>query len=176
MENFENSHTGNDHTYRTGSTNPPKSHRGLVAVLLILVIVLTSIVTLLGMMNIRLFRLLEEQNNQSVRFSEDKSETLEETDGVSVPQLGLTGQEIEGLYRSYQEWPQGLYICQVTPDGPAEQADIRPGDILVAMDGVPISCHEDFQEKATQLEPGNCLELTIFREEEELTVTLTVEE
>ena len=172
MENYENSPSGNDHIYRTGSTNPPKSHRGLVAVLLILVILLTSAVTILGMMNVRLFRMLEEQ--ESVQFS--KAAPLEDTQGVHVPELGLTGQEIENLYRSYQEWPQGLYICQVTPDSPAQRADIRPGDILVSVDGAPIASQEAFQEKTAQLQPGNALQLTIFREEQELTVTLTVED
>ncbi len=46
----------NQGTYRTGSTKPPKSHGGLVAVLLVLVILLTGIITILGLVNIRLFR------------------------------------------------------------------------------------------------------------------------
>jgi len=42
--------------YRNGSTKPPKSHGGLVAVLLIAVILLCGIVTVLSFMNIRLFK------------------------------------------------------------------------------------------------------------------------
>ena len=46
----------NQGTYRTGSTRPPKSHSGLVALLLVLVILLFGITTILGIVNIRLFR------------------------------------------------------------------------------------------------------------------------
>ena len=42
--------------YGTGSTQPPKSRGGLVAVLLIAVIFLTGIVTVLGILNIRLVK------------------------------------------------------------------------------------------------------------------------
>ncbi len=46
--------------YGTGRTQPPKNHTGLVALLLILVIFLTGIVTVLGILNIRLSRQLSQ--------------------------------------------------------------------------------------------------------------------
>ena len=46
----------NQGTYRTGSTRPPKSHGGLIALLLVLVILLSGITTILGVVNIRLFQ------------------------------------------------------------------------------------------------------------------------
>lgn len=179
MKEFEN-----DHTYRTGSTNPPKSYRGIIAVLLILVIVLISVVTVLGMMNIRLFRLLEAQQTAgAVEFSNNGVEEASVTapsDGVYVPVLGLTGAEIESVYRSYNEWPQGLYITAVSPGSPAERADLLPGDILVAIDGVPVTGEADCQEKLGLLQPGHTLQLTVFRKHEdqagELTVALTAAE
>ena len=42
--------------YQTGSTKPPKSHSGLIAVLLVIVILLSGVITVLGLMNIQLFR------------------------------------------------------------------------------------------------------------------------
>lgn len=165
-------------TYRTGSTNPPKSHRGLVAVLLILVILLASITTLLGMMNIKLFKLLEEKKNESLSFSSEQSEVsaaaFTAQEGIEAPALGLTGQEMESLYRSYNQWPQGVYITQVTPDSPADRADLRPGDILTDIDGCPITTQGELEEKIAGLAPGHTLKLTIFRDTEELTVTLTL--
>ena len=50
----------NQGIYRTGSTRPPKSHGGIIAVLLTLVILLTGITTILGLVNIRLFRQVNE--------------------------------------------------------------------------------------------------------------------
>ncbi len=51
----------NQGTYRTGSTRPPKSHGGLIAVLLVLVILLSGITTILGVVNVRLFRQVNQE-------------------------------------------------------------------------------------------------------------------
>ena len=45
-------------SWQTGSTNPPKSRGGLAAVLLVLVIFLSGIVTVLGILNVKLFQQL----------------------------------------------------------------------------------------------------------------------
>ena len=49
-EPWEQSH------YRTGDTNPRKSHRGALAILLVSAILLGGVVTVSGLLNIRLFR------------------------------------------------------------------------------------------------------------------------
>lgn len=161
----------NPHTYRTGSTNPPKSRRGLVTVLLILVILLATVSTLLSMMNVRLFRLLEQQNEESLHFTPENGvapASAELPEGVCLPELGLTGQEVDDLYCSYHQVPQGIYITQVLQDSAAHQGDLRPGDIVTAVNGQPVMNEADFQEKMT----GNPLTLTVFREENTLTITL----
>ena len=64
--------------YGTGRTQPPKSRGGLVALLLILVIFLTGIVTVLGILNIQLFRQLRAQDmgqEASISFSQLADET-----------------------------------------------------------------------------------------------------
>lgn len=167
-------------TYRTGSTNPPKSHQGIIAFLLILVTVLCSIVTVLGMMNIRLHLLLQDswQQPESANPSElalaDAGEELA-FGAESDPILGLTCQSIDTLYRSYNGWPDGLYISQVAPDSAAQLADIRPGDILVAVNGTPICLTEDWEQTMDAIVPGQAVTLTIYREKTEFTVTLTKE-
>ena len=64
--------------YGTGRTQPPKNRGGLVALLLILVIFLTGIVTVLGILNIQLFRQLRAQDpgqEASISFSQLAEET-----------------------------------------------------------------------------------------------------
>ncbi|MBQ4600676.1 MAG: trypsin-like peptidase domain-containing protein [Oscillospiraceae bacterium] len=59
-------------TYQTGKTTPPKSHGGLVAVLLVLVILLCGIVSVLGLLNVRLFAQIKNQKGSDesmLRFS-----------------------------------------------------------------------------------------------------------
>ena len=53
----------NLHEYRTGRTRPKKSHSGLIAFFLIAAIFLGGIVSALGLLNIRLFKRLEEPDN-----------------------------------------------------------------------------------------------------------------
>ena len=82
-----------ENSWQTGSTNPPKSRGGLVAVLLVLVIFLSGIVTVLGILNVKLFQELnqkEQEEELAISF------TLEETAGTlptSVPQETEPAQE-----------------------------------------------------------------------------------
>ena len=62
--------------YGTGRTKPPKNHTGMIALLLVLIIFLTGIITVLGLLNVRLFRELntqeKEEDTLSISFSEVK--------------------------------------------------------------------------------------------------------
>lgn len=164
-------------TYSTGSTVPPKSYQGIIAALLILVTVLCSIVTVLGMMNIRLWNLLEnvevqapeEENKVAMAQSLDRQIAVEES---SI--LGMTCQEISGVYRSYNGWPDGLYISQIEPGSLADLGDIRPGDILVAVNGAPVTLQEELEQAVSQVPAEGVLKLTLYREEKQITVLLKV--
>ena len=56
--NTKNKDPWDEGVYGTGSTMPPKSHEGLIALLLILVIFLSGIISVLSFLNIRLFQQL----------------------------------------------------------------------------------------------------------------------
>ena len=62
-------------SFRTGSTKPPKSRGGLIAVLLICVILLCSISGALGIMNVRLFSRLQQEKEGSLSFYEGTNST-----------------------------------------------------------------------------------------------------
>ena len=47
--------------YETGRTRPPKSHGGLIALLLVIVIFLGGLVSVLGILNVRLFAQLQDR-------------------------------------------------------------------------------------------------------------------
>ena len=53
-----NSNSWDDSVYGTGPTQPPKDRGGIIALLLVLVIMLCGIITVLGIMNIKLFQKL----------------------------------------------------------------------------------------------------------------------
>jgi len=103
-----------DGVYGIGNTQPPKNHGGLIALLLIVVIFLSGIVTTLGIMNVQLFKELEQLSETvdsvPMSFSEDQTaETVLPTtepdqdlvaihagDGASI-QLTPTPQGVENI-------------------------------------------------------------------------------
>ena len=71
-QNYPHYDPWNQNEYRTGSTKPPKRHGGLIAVLLVIVILLSGVVSILGVMNVRLFKQLhleEAEQDLPIMFS-----------------------------------------------------------------------------------------------------------
>ena len=72
-------------SWQTGSTEPPRDKNGVTALLLILVIFLCGIITVLGILNVKLFNQLQvaEEASTSIRFLPE--ETLPETMPLEAP-------------------------------------------------------------------------------------------
>ena len=78
-----------DGVYGTGCTEPPKSHRAVIAILLVAVIFLGGISTALSVLNIRLFQQLNEQKADTVAFaSANAGDGTPVSGGRSVPLQG----------------------------------------------------------------------------------------
>ena len=165
-----------NHCYRTGETAPRKSHQGLITFLLIVVIVLCGIISILSMLNIRLFRMLEQQNPTSAVFSRTASSVTEGEQGVFSASIGACGQNISELYRSYHAWPEGVYISRVEPGSPAERSDLRPGDILMTVNQLPVPDEAAFSAAVGDLTAGEPASVTVYREHQTLTLTLFTSE
>jgi len=58
----------------------------------------------------------------------------------------------------------GLRIVAVDAGGPAEQAGIRPGDLILAVGAHQARDPDDFSRAVGRTRPGEALELTIFRQ------------
>lgn len=74
--------------YGTGNTRPPKNHGGIIALLLITVIFLSGIVSILGLMNVKLFNELKQKTKQEQEmpvsfYNVEESNTLSDT--ASIP-------------------------------------------------------------------------------------------
>ena len=63
------------------------------------------------------------------------------------PWLGLYSQDTEG----------GVVVLDVTPGGPASDADVRPGDIILAIDGQSVSGLADLYAKVWALGPAGVM-------------------
>ena len=145
-------------TYSTGSTNPPKSHGGKVALLFAVGIFCCGVFTTLGLMRIRLFTLnaFPADPTVTISFHGTGSEVEPSHMPTSVEKeslasksksLGITGEVISPFHQSFYHWPAGFYITEVTKDSPADKNNITPGDILVSVGGISagdISAVRDF--------------------------------
>ena len=68
----------------------------------------------------------------------------------------------------------GAIIAGVLKGGPADKAGMRPGDILVAVEGKPVSDTTDMLNLIAQLTPGNKAKMTVLRKGQESTVDVVV--
>ena len=76
-------------SYETGSTNPPKSRGGILAVLLIAVIFLGGICCALGIMNVKLFQKLQSQQGADAGLSFHESSIPSQTAATQASQTTL---------------------------------------------------------------------------------------
>lgn len=81
MDERKNHHHSawDDSVYGTGPTQPPKDKGGMYAALLILIIFLCGIITLLGLLNIKLSQKLRSQENRDYAISFTAGQTEPET-------------------------------------------------------------------------------------------------
>lgn len=68
----------------------------------------------------------------------------------------------------------GAIIAGVLRGGPADKAGIKPGDILVAVDGKPVSDTTDMLNVIAQLTPGSKATMTVMRKNRESTIDIVV--
>jgi S1-C subfamily serine protease len=70
--------------------------------------------------------------------------------------------------------PQGVGVVDVIPGGPATTAGIRPGDVIVAVDGMQTPTSEALGTVLAELKPGQEVPVTVKRggAQEDLPVTL----
>jgi S1-C subfamily serine protease len=102
-------------------------------------------------------------------------------DGYYVyPWLGLTGQtEIDLFTAQDLGLPQshGVLVIDVTAGGPSDAAGLREGDLVVQIDGEPLT---DFGDLISYLvaktEPGQVVDMTVIRDGETLQFPVTLGE
>ena len=99
-----------DQYYGTGNTEPPKQRHGAMALMLILIIFLFGIITVLGVLNIRLFqelKLKKKEAELSISFVTEATVVQEETIDLHLPQeASLDEEEIVRSSMQLEQSPQ----------------------------------------------------------------------
>ena len=73
-------------------------------------------------------------------------------------------------------WPPGAMVLEVEEDSPAEKAGLKPGDIILALDGQELDEEHPLPRLIRSRRPGDEVELKVWRKGEELTVRLKLGE
>lgn len=172
--------------YRTGSTTPPKGNSGLVAILLVLVIFLAGMVSILSLLNIRMFSTFYNTKKDDVPLSLEIAHYPE--DGAMVGEddpviasnksIGIVGDAVTPVYQKHFQLPEGLFITYVKDNSVAHAQGIQEGDVLISLDNIPISGEDSLKAFLEARELGDQCSALIYRldTDEQISVTLEIEQ
>lgn len=92
------------------------------------------------------------------------------------PAIGITVGAIPESASNYYDLPKGLYISGVSEGSDAESKGILVGDILTAVNGIPVATTYDVSAIKDGLSVGSTLTLTIYRSGETFDVEVRLVE
>ena len=107
-------------------------------------------------------------------------ELLEELRSGKVTR-GVIGVQIMDVSReSYEDLglnePRGAIVSSVMQGGPADAADMEPGDVITTYDGVLVEDVEDLQSRVVETQPGTTIPVEVLRAGESVTLRVTIGE
>lgn len=68
--------------------------------------------------------------------------------------------------------PSGAFVTAIYDGSPAERSGVRPGDLIVSVDGREIENSNELVRTVAQLEPGNTVPFVVIRNGEEITISV----
>ncbi|MCI8310027.1 MAG: PDZ domain-containing protein [Clostridia bacterium] len=93
---------------------------------------------------------------------------------VKRPYIGIEGRNIsEELSKKY-DYPIGIYIEKVTPDSAAEEAGLKPEDVIVSINDEDVSTVDELNEVKNKCEVGDEVSLKVYRNKEYIDIKLTL--
>jgi len=94
---------------------------------------------------------------------------------VLFPWLGLATQELTTQLKTSFGFPvgkHGILVSEAIRGGPAARAGLKRGDILITLEGLPITSLSDYRNALAEFTPGDAIRLRLFRKGNELTVSI----
>ena len=90
--------------------------------------------------------------------------------------MGITTRDITEAYSSYLNIPMGVYVVTVEPGSAAEEAGLRKGDVIIDIEGEPVTTADELNKIKSQYKAGDTITLTVNRNDMDVKITLTLEE
>lgn len=79
--------------------------------------------------------------------------------GVSISDIDASTAKALGMDR-----PQGVMIQDIVEDGAASKEDIKPGDVILEIDGIEVNQSNELQSQVARKRAGDRIKLTLFRD------------
>lgn len=102
-------------------------------------------------------------------------ESVIEKGYIAKPYIGVTVMNVSEEAQGYG-LPAGASVQSVTEGAPADKAGLRVNDIITAVGETPVAGSSDLVDIISACEKGDELTLTVYRQGETVTLTLTVDE
>ena len=89
--------------------------------------------------------------------------------------LGIRMQVVTKNIEEAYDVPQGIYVSSCDSEGPAYQAGIQGGDVIISMDGMDTLNEMEYLNAIRSLEPESTVELVLMRQGRQGYTEMTVE-
>ncbi len=95
----------------------------------------------------------------------DVREQLVKSGHVTRGRIGVSIQNVDGqLADSFGlDRPRGALVSSVVKDGPSEKAGVKPGDVILAVNGRPVEVSSELPTVIARMKPGANAMLTVWR-------------
>jgi serine protease Do len=95
---------------------------------------------------------------------------------VDRGRLGVTVQGMnQTLANSFgMKSPQGALVSSVEPGGPAAKGGLQPGDVITALNGVPVTDSTSLPSQVAGLSPGTSAKVTVWRDKSAKDLSVTI--
>jgi S1-C subfamily serine protease len=92
-------------------------------------------------------------------------ESFDTTDNFSEASIGIYAfdKEVIPYLNSSTSFEKGIYVAQITANGPASKAELKEEDIINSIDGVELNTMNDLREYIYTKKPGESVTLNITR-------------
>ncbi|SAK45420.1 protease Do [Caballeronia fortuita] len=103
-------------------------------------------------------------------------DALIKTGHVDRGRLGVTVQGMnQTLANSFgMKSPQGALVSSVEPGGPAAKGGLQPGDVITALNGVPVTDSTSLPSQVAGLSPGTAAKVTVWRDKGSKDLSVTI--
>lgn len=96
--------------------------------------------------------------------------------------IGIRGQDVKNYVDAKKDkgedidlgTMEGIYVAKVTEESAAEEAGMKEGDVITAIDGKPVNKKAELQEVLAKKRPGDKVTVTYLRDKKKATKTVTL--